>query len=174
MMCRSCLFAGLAWAALALAPAARGAAPPSLDGTWEITAIIDNGEAFSTAKIKEQFARDARLTIAGQKITFTKPAGGTRTLLFVTDSKARPATLDLGGAEKTDGKGIYLLADDTLMVCLSGPGVKDRPTAFSSKENSHALLMTLQRVKATTARPAAPPVKAAPATPAKARLTEAE
>jgi uncharacterized protein (TIGR03067 family) len=144
----------------------------SLDGTWEITALIDDGEVFSSARIKERMARDARLVIAGQTISLIKPATGEKKeLLFVNDPKANPATLDLAGTDKSGGKGIYLLSGDTLLVCLSGPGIAVRPTAFASTEGSNTLLMTLKRMAANA--PSTAPASLPPA-PIKSHTTDEE
>lgn len=149
---------------LSAAPAPTWQVQPSLDGTWEITAAIDDGQVLPSEAIRGKLVKDGRLTVAGQKITFTKPTTGeARTLLFVTDTKANPAILDLGNAERTGGKGIFMLAGDTLLICLSGPGIESRPTEFASKAGSHALLMTLRRVNGDTPAipvpPVAPPVR---------------
>jgi uncharacterized protein (TIGR03067 family) len=133
---------------------------PTMDGTWEITAAIDDGEVVSLQQIREKMAQQGRLTISGQQITFQRPTGEKRTLLFVANSQTSPASLDLGGADKTSGKGIFLIGGDTLMICLSGPGIESRPTEFSSKPGSHALLMTLKRVKKEAAVPPPPPAVA--------------
>jgi uncharacterized protein (TIGR03067 family) len=144
----------------------------SLDGTWQITALIDDGEVFSLALIKERLARDARLVISGQTISLSKPGKGEKKeLLFVNDPKASPATLDLAGTDQSGGKGIYLLSGDTLMVCLSGPGIAVRPTEFASKEGSNDLLMALKRVADNTPAGAA---AAVPPAPIKGRPTDEE
>jgi uncharacterized protein (TIGR03067 family) len=135
----------------------------SLEGTWEITALIDDGEVFNSALIRERLARDARVVISGQTISLIKPGKGEKKeLLFVNDPKASPATLDLAGADKSGGKGIYLLSGDTLMVCLCGPGIAVRPTEFASKEGSNSLLMTLKRVAANAPSTAPAPLPPAP------------
>src|SRR5262249_19347517 len=83
--------------------------------------------------------------------------GEKKKLLFVNDPKAKPATIDLAGTEKTGGKGIYILSGDTLMLCLSGPGIDERPKDFGSKEGSQTVLVTLKRVAAEEKKePAAP------------------
>jgi uncharacterized protein (TIGR03067 family) len=118
-----------------------------LDGTWQITAMIDDGDVVSAATVRDKYAKDGRLTISGQSITVARPGTGEKkTLLFISDPKANPPTLDLAGSDKTGGKGIYLLAGDTLMVCLSGNGIAERPASFGSDSGSQNILITLQRV----------------------------
>ncbi|MCE9531170.1 MAG: hypothetical protein K8T89_08605, partial [Planctomycetes bacterium] len=73
-----------------------------LQGTWQITAMMDDGTLVPDDQVGSRFAQDGRLTISGQTIKFMIP--GTlldRTLHFVIDEKASPKTLDLGGAKKT-------------------------------------------------------------------------
>ena len=44
-----------------------------LGGTWEITAMIDNGTLIPEAKISEEWIRDSRVYISGQMLSFIKP-----------------------------------------------------------------------------------------------------
>lgn len=134
--------------------------PVSLDGEWEITALIDDGELFSIKSVKESLIKDARLKISGQTISFVKPGtSNEKKLIFVTNSKVSPATVDIGGTEKTSGKGIYMVSSDTLLVCLSGHGVTVRPTSFASDAKSDTMLMTLKRVQSSPSAPAPAPAK---------------
>ncbi|MBX7103369.1 MAG: TIGR03067 domain-containing protein [Gemmataceae bacterium] len=121
--------------------------PGPLDGVWEITALIDDGEVVSNDIVRKSLTSDGRMTVRGQTLSFTKTNGQPKTVLFTVDTQTNPQSIDLGGADKTGGRGIYVLAGDTLMVCVSGPEVGVRPTSFGSKAGSHAMLMTLQRVK---------------------------
>ena len=154
------------------------AKPAALDGVWEVTAAIDDGEAFSSQMIREKLVKEGKITITGQVLTFVKPlTDEKREILFVGNSKASPATIDLAG--ETGSKGIYLLSGDTMMVCLSGPGLSNRPTDFGSAPGSHNLLMTMKRVpivvpaRPNISVPAAivPPI--APA-PIKEKMTDAQ
>jgi uncharacterized protein (TIGR03067 family) len=136
-----------------------------LQGTWEITALVDDGATVSEEILKTRYAQDARFKVKGQSINFLAP--GTlqaRTILFVLDENASPKTIDLAGTEKTGGKGIYLLSEDTLLICLAEPEAKQRPTEFSAKKGSPYLLMALKRVKTTgQVSDAAQPKEAPPA-----------
>jgi uncharacterized protein (TIGR03067 family) len=137
------------------------AKPGALDGVWEITALIDDGELVPDTTIKGTMVKDARLHFTGQSITFLRPlTGETKTILYVTDTAASPDAIDLGGTEKVGGKGIYHLAGDSLMICLAGPGILERPTEFGSKKGTHAALLTLKRVTGTAQTPT--PLLAAP------------
>lgn len=128
-----------------------------LKGTWEITAMVDDGALVPDDLLHSRFALNGRFTISGQTISFLVPATlQKRTILFVNDEKANPKTIDLAGADKTAGKGIYLLSDDVLMLCLGEPDAKQRPTEFTAKKGSPYLLLTLKRVKANADTPKPP------------------
>ncbi|MFO0809205.1 MAG: lipocalin family protein [Gemmataceae bacterium] len=134
----------------------------SLDGTWEITSLIEDGAVIAPAAIKETLAKSGMLVIAGQTIALTRPnTSEKRTILFVINDKVNPPTIDLAGADKVGSRGIYLQTGDTVLICLSGPEVADRPREFASQPGSHAILMTLRRVTAPAA-PAAAPLPPAP------------
>lgn len=153
-------------AAARSAPAQGQPAGP-FDGTWEISALIDDGEVIPASIIKMTIASDGRLAIRGQAITVVRPNGNKKTLLFTTDPQASPPAFDLAGSDKTGGKGIYLSSGDTLMICLSGPEVGVRPTSFTSKAGSQTMLMTLTRVKEPLApAPGAPGAVPVPLPPA--------
>lgn len=127
---------------------AKGDDAAKLQGSWRITALIEDGTLVSPETIRTRYAQDALFTISGNTIVFRTPGSlQTRTLLFVLNDKATPKTLDLAGTEKTSGKGIYLLAGDVLMICLGEPGVKNRPVDFSADKGEPFVLMTLNRVK---------------------------
>lgn len=128
---------------------------PSLDGVWEITALIDDGEVVPPNKVREGLAKDGKLTIAGQTIKLVRPRNNeTATLLFVMDPKANPVTVDLAGTDRVGSKGILMFAGDSIMLCLNEPGFDERPRDFSSKEGSHVILMTLKRSTPQTTNPA--------------------
>jgi uncharacterized protein (TIGR03067 family) len=123
--------------------------PPAdgLDGVWEITGVIDNGEPVPPARVGERLAKDAKIHIRGQTISLIQPVTGQRRdLLFITDPAARPKTIDLFNAQAVGGKGIFLHDGDAVVICLCGPSQTERPTAFTSTSGSHNLLITLHRL----------------------------
>ncbi len=134
-----------------------------LQGTWQITALLDDGVLVPEEVVRTRYISDLRLTFSAQSVSFLVPNTlQPRTIVFVLDEKANPKTIDLGGAEKVGGKGIYLLQGDTLMVCLAEAGVEKRPAEFSAPKSSPQLLMTFKRVLAnlpatTPATPQAQP-----------------
>src|SRR5262249_28586904 len=82
--------------------------PTGLDGVWEITGVIDNGDPVPPARVSERLAKDARIHIRGQSISLIQPTTGQRRdLLFTIDTAARPNTIDLFNTQTVGGKGIY-------------------------------------------------------------------
>ncbi len=140
----------------------------ALQGTWEITALIDDGALVPDETLKTRYAQDARFKFDSQSISFVAPGTlQTRSLLFLIDEKASPKTIDLGGSEKTSGKGIYMLSGDTLMICIGEAGTMQRPTEFTAKKGSPQLLMTLKRLTPAAVTAKQPQPSATPPAPLK-------
>ena len=132
----------------------------SLDGVWDINAVIDDGRVVSPNDIRTNYAADGRVTINGQVAQLILPMTYQRKQLpFAVDVSRSPARLDLAGAEKTGGRGIILPSKDSLILCLASRD-RDRPTSFSSQPGSGNLLVTLSRASGdagTTPTPGQPP-----------------
>jgi uncharacterized protein (TIGR03067 family) len=131
----------------------------SLDGTWEISAVIDDGRVVEPTNVLLNYAADGRVTIRGQTVELVVPTTYQRKRLpFVVDNTKSPMTFDLAGAEKTGGRGIFLASKDSLVLCLSSRQ-HGRPTAFVSLPGSGNLLVTLSRVASdgNTPVPGQPP-----------------
>jgi uncharacterized protein (TIGR03067 family) len=128
-------------------PAQSGIAQ-SLDGTWEITAVIDDGRVVEPTSVMLNYAADGRVVISGQTVELIVPMTYQRKRLpFVMDSSKSPMTVDLAGAEKTGGQGIFLAGKDSLILCFSSRE-RGRPAAFASLPGSGNLLVTLKRAAA--------------------------
>ncbi len=135
----------------------------SLDGNWQITALIEDGIQASEDQIRLRYANNRIFTIKGQTLSFIVPGSlEPRAILFVLDNSKTPRSIDLIGSEKTGGKGIYSLTGDTLVLCIGEPGINVRPPEFSATKGSPYLLMMLKKLPALPAlaqpAPNAPPV----------------
>jgi uncharacterized protein (TIGR03067 family) len=120
----------------------------SLDGTWEITAVIDNGRVVEPTEVLLNYAADGRVVVRGQQVELVVPMTYQRKRLpFLVDNTKSPMTFDLAGAEKTGGRGIFMASKDTLLLCLSARG-QTRPASFASLPGSGNLLVTLRRTTA--------------------------
>jgi len=122
----------------------------TLDGTWEINTVIDNGRVMEQQDILMNYAADGRVVIRGQQVELLVPMTFQRkTLPFMVDTTKSPMTFDMAGAEKTGGRGIFIAGKDSLILCLSSRN-QGRPTTFSSGFGSGNLLVTLRRATTNT------------------------
>jgi uncharacterized protein (TIGR03067 family) len=123
----------------------RGAHAQSLDGTWEISSVVDDGRVIDPANIRLMYAADGRVTISGQTVQLIVPLTyQQKQLAFVADPSSNPAQFNIAGTEKTGGRGIFLYSKDALVLCIASRD-KDRPTSFASLPGSGNLLVTLTR-----------------------------
>jgi len=154
------LFAAF-WMVAGLVPAVWGqvAAAPSttsLEGTWEIISLIDNGQLVDAQTIRAKFDTDNRLVIGKNTISVDHP-GNTRQIAYVIDT-AGPGTVDLAGAESVGTKGIYTLNGDLLTLCFGAPTSSQRPASFTSGVGGQRLLFVLHRVTPPAPKqPSVPP-----------------
>jgi uncharacterized protein (TIGR03067 family) len=140
-------FSGLFWAGVVLLAGmgTSGAHAQSLDGTWEITAVIDNGRVIEPTEVMMNYAADGRVVIRGQQVELVVPMTYQRKRLpFLVDGSKSPMTFDLAGAEKTGGRGIFMAGKDAVLLCLSSRD-QGRPNSFASLPGSGNLLVTLRR-----------------------------
>ena len=114
-----------------------------LDGDWQLVSRTDDG--------KERAVPDDSTFVWNIK-------GEAMTVSF--GGQSFKATLKLGAgkeyktmdttveaiAERGPALAIYEIKDGVLRICEADPG-KDRPTAFSSKQDSNWKLLTFKRVK---------------------------
>jgi uncharacterized protein (TIGR03067 family) len=126
----------------------QNAGAQALDGTWEISTVIDDGRVIEPTDVLLNYAADGRVVIKGQTAELVVPMTFQRKQLpFVVDDTKSPMTVDMGGAQKTGGRGIFMASRDTMMLCLSSRD-KGRPTSFASLPGSGNLLVTLKRTAA--------------------------
>jgi uncharacterized protein (TIGR03067 family) len=164
--------AAVGWAGLAQPPAPPPAAAPaptdSLDGTWELVSVVEDGRPVPMELVQQTLIRDARVTIDRGFLGFVRPDGAGRTLPFVVDAAARPKTIDIAGTRSLGGKGVYLRDGDTLLVCLGDSPGDPRPAGLLSLPGERATQLTFLRVGPVAAdapRPAPTPTPE-PAPPA--------
>jgi uncharacterized protein (TIGR03067 family) len=117
-----------------------------LQGNWKVTSVENAGK-----KADPKDFANWKMVVAGDKITEFDGKEVMDEYTFRLDAAARPAAIDMTSlAGKSRGKtmqGIYRLEGDTLTVCVSEPGKKDRPREFRSAEDSAHVLLVFQRVK---------------------------
>src|SRR6478736_4848047 len=129
----------------------------SLDGVWDITAVIDNGRVIEPTEVLQKYAADGRVVIRGQQVELVVPLTYQRKQLpFLVDASKSPMTFDMAGAEKTGGRGIFMAGKDSVLLCLSSRD-QGRPTTFASVPGSGNLLVTLRRSTGDTSTLPAPP-----------------
>ena len=133
------------------------ASAQSLDGTWDIVSVTDNGRVVTPADVQLNYAADSRVVINGQQVELVVPMTYQhKRLPFAVDTSQSPMAFDLAGAEKTGGRGIFLAGKDSLVLCLSGRN-QGRPTTFASLPGSGNLLVTLRRATENIASSAGRP-----------------
>jgi uncharacterized protein (TIGR03067 family) len=108
-----------------------------LDGTWQ--GVQWEGSDGTRSDIG---AVAMRMTIAGEKLKMTHPAGPVDGFIF-TDETQNPKTFHAGG-NNMNWVGIYKLDRDMLTLCFNNGDGAERPKEFKSKPAS---LLVLKRVK---------------------------
>jgi uncharacterized protein (TIGR03067 family) len=148
-----CLMGSVWTASTLLALYAGSVHAQSLDGTWEITAVIDNGRVVEPTEVLMNYAADGRVVIRGQQVELVVPMTYQRKRLpFIVDGNKSPMTFDMAGAEKTGGRGIFMASKDAVLLCLSSRD-QGRPTSFASLPGSGNLLVTLRRATGNSPNP---------------------
>jgi uncharacterized protein (TIGR03067 family) len=164
---------------LSLSPAVGGDQERErLQGLWDISSVIDNGDIVADSVVKSHLVQDGRITIKGAVLSFINPENfQLHEAAFVLSPDVRPKAIDLAGHGRTRTKGIYMLDGDSLVVCLAAPEATAPPAEFGSPKGSKNLLIWMKRVKAAAPaktvsraapvvverKPAAPPVDPAEA-----------
>jgi uncharacterized protein (TIGR03067 family) len=137
--------------------------PQPLQGTWKITALIEDGKSLTDKEIATEFVADGQFVIDGNVVSMLPPGQfNRRTLIYTTGEEKGNKTLDLAGTAKGDSKGIYSLSGDTMLLCIG----KTRPTDFNADAATGNVLIALKRVGEVPpkAKPVAAPAPADMAT----------
>ncbi len=123
-----------------------------LAGSWEFMSLTDKGESLGPALIRNKFARDGVLDIAGRKMTIVSPeTGEKRTASFRIDAAKSPRQIDLITRDDRIFRGIYKFEDEDLVVCLQPGDSTSRPTDFVAPESSGRILARLKTISRRSA-----------------------
>src|SRR4051812_30788335 len=91
----------------------------SLDGVWEITAVIDNGRVVEPTEVLQNYAADGRVVIRGQQVELVVPMTYQRKQLpFLVDATKSPMMFDMAGGGKKRGRGGFFWGGGGRGVCL--------------------------------------------------------
>jgi uncharacterized protein (TIGR03067 family) len=135
---------------LLLAPARAedlGKTAGSLEGTWELTSVVDNGTTAPTDAIS-----GAKVIFSKEGMTLISPDGEDKTEYTIKlDSTKLPKSIDIIPLEGTfkgqTGLGIYETDGEILRICQPHRPSTFRPFKFAAPEGSGLHLMVLKRVK---------------------------
>jgi uncharacterized protein (TIGR03067 family) len=112
--------------------------PAELQGTWKLVSIEIKGEASDLS------VGQPRWVITGDKVLY----GGDELAALTAHISATPKLLDVQLlSPKRVLEGIYAVEKDTLRICLNKQteGVKERPHAFSTKDQENWRLLVFER-----------------------------
>ena len=116
----------------------------SLDGTWDIVSVTDNGRVVTPADVQLNYAADSRVVISGQQVELVVPMTYQhKQLPFAVDASQSPMAFDLAGAEKRAGGGFSWPAK--IHWCSAFGPNQGRPTTFASLPGSGNLFVSLRR-----------------------------
>lgn len=124
-----------------------GKTAESLEGTWELTSVVDNGTTAPSYAI-----RGAKVVFSKELMILVSPDGEDKTEYTIRlEPKKSPKAIDITPTEGTfkgqAGLGIYEIDGDTLRLCQPHRPSTSRPTKFAAPEGSGLHLMVLKKVK---------------------------
>src|SRR4051812_50130964 len=95
------------------------ASAQTLEGTWEITTVIDNGRVVEPTEVLQNYAADGRVVIRGQQVELVVPMTYQRKQLpFLVDATKSPMMFDMAGGGKKRGRGGFFWGGGGRGVCL--------------------------------------------------------
>ncbi len=122
-----------------------------LQGSWEISSLIENGEVVPSKSVRETMIRDGVLIIEGNIMRFTNPINNKkREIAFVLKPDQNPRAIDLTASDKIGSKGIYMIDSNNLLLCLCASDSTERPIIFASTPASKSMLFSLRKLVTTT------------------------
>lgn len=125
-------------------PPGRGVA--ELQGVWKLTAVEVSGNS------REPLGGgEPRWVVKGDTVSY----GGEVVARVAADPSTTPRLFDFKLREPArEYEGIYAVEKDTLKVCLNRrDGAKDRPDAFTTKDQPDRLLLVFEKEKTPPAKP---------------------
>jgi uncharacterized protein (TIGR03067 family) len=115
------------------------------EGAWVFTSWEHYGRG-----LDEDSRQSAKWLVKGDKYKF-EIDGVEEEGTVKLDPSQKVATIDLAITEGNDkGKeqvGIYKVDGDTITMCFARPGVKERPTDFTSTADNSNILVTIKKQK---------------------------
>ena len=127
-------------AGLLTAPAPRDdVTKDKIEGTWIVVATTRNGKPNNEIKGEKISFKDGMVTVTSKN----KEEKAT----YKVNTSKKPNEIDFTPeGDKGTALGIYAVEGDTLKICFTKPD-NPRPTEFSAKEGSAAMLIELKREK---------------------------
>ena len=140
-------------------PGSQGPSPAELErahsllaGSWEVVSIVDDGETIGKELIRAKLAKDGRIRVANRSFEIVNPeTGDGRTSAFRLDPSKLPRQIDILSSGDRLVRGIYMIEEDGLAICLQQKDGEPRPASFDAPAGSGCMLLRMKLVK-----PAAP------------------
>jgi uncharacterized protein (TIGR03067 family) len=115
---------------------------PKFEGRWTVVSATVDGDA--------QDMQGDKVHISKGKFTLREQDGNEQEATYEADTTKKPHHIDFKPTQGNDKgklhKGILILEEKQLKLCLARPG-DDRPTEASSKEGSGHILLVLEPAK---------------------------
>jgi uncharacterized protein (TIGR03067 family) len=112
-------------------------------GAWQTVWWAEDGR-----KLPSEGFRQSQLTISGERFTLCLGGYDLHGTIRRVDSARNRGAVDFVADESEEGRtvfrGVYVLADDELSICVALPG-RDRPTSFAAQRGSGQSLYLLRR-----------------------------
>jgi len=115
-----------------------------IQGTWRVVEVEEKGRQRSSEDIK-----DSKLIVKGDQMDFVRGAETVR-VSYRLDPASEPKAIDLEEAKQGTLRGIYLLEEEKLTICISfafGAEGKKRPSQFKATRENRLTVMVFQRVQ---------------------------
>lgn len=129
-----------------------------LAGVWDIESVVNNGETYNAALVREKLARDGKVEIGERALRVITPETGERRIsAFKINPLTSPRQIDVISSLDRTMPGIYRVEGDELVICLHRGDDAVRPTAFEAPGGSENLLIRLKMASPAPSPEPAPP-----------------